>query len=138
MKLNPVSRRQFIRASAALAGAATLSPWSLSNSYAAATKRTAADQVTLGKTGVKLSRLGIGTGINNGEDQVVLGKQEFIKLIRYAYDQGITYFDCAHRYATFDWMGDAIKDLPREKLYIQTKIWGQPEDVLGMIDTHRK
>jgi predicted aldo/keto reductase-like oxidoreductase len=138
MKLHPVNRRQFIRTSAALAGAATLSPWGVWDSRAAAVKRTATDQVTLGKTGVKLSRLGIGTGINNGEDQVILGKDEWIKLIHYAYDQGITYFDCAQRYKTFEWMGDAIKDLPREKLYIQSKVWGQPEDVLGTIDHHRK
>jgi 1-deoxyxylulose-5-phosphate synthase len=138
MKLQSVSRRQFIQTTAALAGTAALSPWSVWDSRAAAVKRTATDQVTLGKTGVKLSRLGVGTGINNGEDQVILGKDEWIKLIHYAYDHGITYFDCAQRYKTFEWMGDAIKDLPREKLYIQSKVWGQPEDVLGVIDHHRK
>jgi 1-deoxyxylulose-5-phosphate synthase len=133
------SRRQFIQTSA-LAGAALLSPWSALNSPAAATTpaRTAVDQVTLGKTGIKLSRLGFGTGSSNGHDQTALGKDGFTRLIHYAYDQGITYIDTAQAYATFDWIGDAIKGLPREKLFIQSKVPGKPGDVLAAIDRHRK
>ncbi len=135
-----LSRRQFIQTSA-VAGAALLSPWSGLNSFAATTTssaRTAVDQVTLGKTGIKLSRLGFGTGSNNGEDQAALGKDGFIKLIHYAYDQGITYLDCAQAYSTFEWIGDAIKGLPREKLFIQSKVPGRPADILAVIDHHRK
>jgi predicted aldo/keto reductase-like oxidoreductase len=141
MKRQELDRRQFIRTSVALAGTALLSPWALSNSRAAAAqavKRTAIDQVILGKTGIKLSRLGIGTGVNGGHDQVALGKEAFIKLVRYAYDQGITYVDAAQQYATFGWIGDAIKSLPREKLFLQSKVPGQPTDVLAAIDNHRK
>ena len=141
MKHHELNRRQFIRTSAALAGTALLSPWTISHARAAATqaiKRTAIDQVTLGKTGIKLSRLGIGTGVNGGHDQVALGKEAFIKLIRYAYDQGITYVDAAQQYATFGWIGEAIKGLPREKLFLQSKVPGQPTDVLAAIDKHRK
>ncbi|HEY1490182.1 MAG TPA: aldo/keto reductase [Verrucomicrobiae bacterium] len=137
---NGVSRRQFIQTSA-IAGAALLSPWSLAKSDAAAsptTARTAVDQVALGRTGLKLSRLGFGTGSSNGHDQTALGKDSFIDLIHYAYDQGITYFDCAQAYATFGWIGDAIKGLPREKLFIQSKVPGKPGDVLAAIDHHRK
>jgi predicted aldo/keto reductase-like oxidoreductase len=137
---NGVSRRQFIQTSA-LAGAALLSPWSLARSRAADTPapaRTAVDQVTLGKTGIKLSRLGMGTGSSSGHEQAALGKDGFINLIHYAYDQGITYFDCAQAYATFEWMGDAIKGLPREKLFIQSKVPGKPADILAAIDHHRK
>ena len=96
------------------------------------------DQVALGKTGIKLSRLGFGTGSNSGDVQHALGQEGFNKLIRYAYDQGITYFDCAQSYKTFEWLGGAIKGLPREKLFIQSKIPGQPEQVLAAIDHHRK
>ncbi|HEX4120211.1 MAG TPA: aldo/keto reductase, partial [Verrucomicrobiae bacterium] len=84
------------------------------------------------------SRLGFGTGSDSGHTQRALGKDDFISLIHYAYDQGITYFDCAQAYATFDWMADAIKGLPREKLFIQSKIDHRPEDILGLIDHHRK
>lgn len=101
-------------------------------------KRTAVDQVTLGRTGIKLSRLGMGTGSNNGHIQTELGQEGFNSLIHYAYDQGITYFDTAHTYATFEWMATALKGLPREKLFIQSKVWGKPEDTLATIDSYRK
>jgi len=129
-----INRRQFIRTSAvALAGTALL-PYA----FAAATKRTATDQVTLGNTGIKLSRLGIGTGSANGHEQTAEGKEAFIKMIRHGYDSGITYIDCAERYATFPWVADAIKGLPREKLFIQSKIPTPAEDILAVIDAHRK
>lgn len=136
-----VSRRQFIQTSA-LAGAALLAPraWSQTNAPAAASApvRTATDQVTLGKTGIKLSRLGFGAGSNNGHIQLADGKAAFVDLIHYAYDKGITYIDTAQAYATFDVVGEAIKGLPREKLFIQSKVDGRPEDVLAVIDQHRK
>jgi predicted aldo/keto reductase-like oxidoreductase len=100
--------------------------------------RTATDQVTLGQTGIKLSRLGFGTGSNNGYIQTADGKSAFVNLIHYAYDHGITYIDTAQAYQTFDWIADAIKGLPREKLFIQSKVDGRPADVLAVIDQHRK
>ena len=42
--------------------------------------RTAVDQVPLGKTGLKLSRLGFGTGSNSGNVQKGLGQQTFNSL----------------------------------------------------------
>ena len=135
-----VSRRQFIQTSA-LAGAAVLGSWPGLRAFAANAAppvRTAVDQVTLGKTGIKLSRLGFGTGSSSGHEQAALGQDGFTKLIHYAYDQGITYLDCAQAYATFAWMGDAIKGLPREKLFLQSKVPGKPGDVLAAIDHHRK
>jgi 1-deoxyxylulose-5-phosphate synthase len=141
MKTHLSSRRQFLQTSALVAGTAMLSPWSVSRSLAQTkptVRRTAVDQVTLGKTGIKLSRLGIGTGSANGHQQTAAGKEGFTRLIRHAYDQGITYIDTAERYATFEWIGTAIKDLPREKLFIQSKVPGRPEDVLGAVDKHRK
>ena len=137
-----LDRRQFIKTSTAVAGAMMLAPlaWgeAKSGSAAANVKRTAADQVTLGKTGIKLSRLGFGTGSNNGFIQTAGGKDAFISLIHYAYDQGITYIDTAAAYHTFGWIGAATKGLPREKLFIQSKVDGRPEDVLAVIDSHRK
>lgn len=135
MNATRYSRRQFLRRSTA-AGALLFS-----GSYLKAeapSKRTAVDQVSLGSTGIKLSRLGMGTGSSSGHTQRALGEDGFRDLVHYAYDQGITYFDCAHNYATFDWIGGAIKGLPREKLYIQSKVWGKPDDILAAIDEHRK
>ena len=141
LKHRGLNRRQFIQTSAALAGTALLSPWAISDVCAAAApvaKRTAADQVTLGKTGIKLSRLGIGTGSNNGREQTALGRDGFTNLIHYAYDHGITYIDTSESYRTFEWISDAVKGLPREKLFIQSKMDGKPNDVLAVIDHHRK
>lgn len=138
MKTRCITRREFIQTSvttgALVLGANVLAPlqsW-------AAVKRTAIDQVTLGQTGIKLSRLGMGTGSNSGQIQHDLGREGFNSLVQYAYDQGITYFDCSQTYRTFEWLGGAIKGLPREKLFIQSKIPGQPEKVLEVIDHHRK
>jgi aryl-alcohol dehydrogenase-like predicted oxidoreductase len=137
MKINDLSRRQFLERSAGAAGALLLTSASWFSAKAA-DKRTAADQVALGKTGLKLSRLGFGTGSNSGNVQYALGQEEFNKLIHYAYDQGITYFDCAQSYRTFEWIKGAIKGLPREKLFIQSKVMGKPDEVLAAIDHHRK
>src|SRR6516165_9680949 len=110
MSAKNLSRRSFLERSALAAGALALTPGAF-----AAVKRTAVDQVTLGKTGIKLSRLGMGTGSGSGAIQKELGRDGFNKLVRYAYDQGITYIDCAAAYSTFDWIAGAIKGLPREK-----------------------
>jgi len=130
-------RRAFLQHTAALAGAACLAPPLLARTVVPQV-RTAIDQVTLGNTGLKLSRLGFGAGSTGGNVQKALGQKAFNDLIHYAFERGITYIDCAQSYATFDWMGDAIKGLPREKLFLQSKIPGQPEDVLQAIDRHRQ
>ncbi len=136
MKSSSFTRREFFGHTAAVAGSALLAPLALGEN--AAGKRTHADQVELGKTGLKSSRLGFGAGSNSGHVQKALGQDAFNRLIRYAYDQGITYFDCAQAYETFEWMGPALKGLPREKLFLQSKVPGKPEDVLATIDRHRK
>jgi 1-deoxyxylulose-5-phosphate synthase len=137
-----VTRRQFIQTSTVLAGAAMITPWALAQAGAAAdtpaTVRTATDQVTLGKTGIKLSRLGFGLGSNNGRIQLANGKDAFVDLVHYAYDHGITYLDTAESYVTHGVIADAIKGLPREKLYIQSKMERPSDDALAAIDRHRK
>ena len=138
MRTREISRREFITRTAAVAGGIFLTPMVARAAAAGVTKRTAVDQVTLGKTGIKLSRLGMGTGSTNGNVQRALGKDGFNRLIRYAYDQGITYFDTADSYRTHPYIADAIKGLPREKLFIQTKIEGSPEKPLEVLDRFRK
>jgi 1-deoxyxylulose-5-phosphate synthase len=136
MKSNHVSRRDFLHRTGIATGALLLSTPLLAQEL---TKRTASDQVALGKTGLKISRLGFGTGSNNGQALKALGKESFTKLVHYAYDHGITYFDCAADYMTYDMLGDAIKGLPREKLFIQSKIH-KPRteaDYLQAIDKQR-
>jgi len=130
-----VNRREFIRGALALGGATILS--SCSTGPFARTP-SAVDQVALGKTGLKMSRLGIGTGSKGGSVQRALGQDGFTRLIRYAYDQGITYIDTAQNYKTHTMVREAIKGLPREKLFIQSKMPGLPEKPLDVLDGYRK
>ena len=134
MHTRAISRREFIERSAALAGGILMAPAVLR----AAGKKTAIDQVTLGKTGLKLSRLGMGCGTSSGRVQQALGQDGFNRLVRYAYDQGITFFDIARSYRTHGMLGEAIKGLPREKLFLQTKMGGTPNNPLEEIDQYRK
>ena len=137
MHKKQISRRQFIKNTTALASGLLLSSCALETTTSKSTP-TAVDQVTLGKTGMKLSRLGIGTGSIGGSVQRALGTEGFNSLIRYAYDQGITYIDTAESYRTHTMVRDAIKGLPREKLFIQSKMPGRPEKPLEVIDRFRK
>jgi predicted aldo/keto reductase-like oxidoreductase len=137
MQKTTITRRQFIEASAVLTGGVMLSGLSLSAAEQPI-KRTATDQVPLGKSGVKLSRLGIGVGSNSGKVQRDLGDEGFNKLIRYAYERGITYIDTADGYKTHAYVQRAIKGLPREKFFIQTKIGGNPDKPLAELDRFRK
>jgi aryl-alcohol dehydrogenase-like predicted oxidoreductase len=135
------SRRRFLKHSTYAAGALALASDGLLRAQTAAPpagKRAATDLVPLGNTGLKISRLGMGTGSSNGRVQTDLGRDGFTKLVHHAYDQGIRFIDCAQSYATFTWIADAIKGLPRENLFIQSKIDGQPADMLAVIDSHRK
>jgi predicted aldo/keto reductase-like oxidoreductase len=139
MNTDHLTRRQFLERTALAAGALALATGTAPAApAAAAVKRTAVDQVTLGSTGLKLSRLGIGTGSNNGVVQLAAGQEAFRNLIHYAYDQGITYIDTSRTYQTFDQIAGAIKGLPREKLFILSKLPDQPTDVLKEVDEHRK
>lgn len=135
MHKNQINRRQFIKSTAALAGTIFLPCHAASELKP---KRTAVDQVTLGKTGLKLSRLGLGTGSIGGSIQRALGQEKFTSLIRYAYDKGITYIDTAQAYGTHEMVREAIKGLPREKLFIQSKMPGTPEKPLEVLDRYRK
>jgi len=140
MSRKQISRRQFIKGAAASAGIVLASPHA---SGLPSPPKTAIDQVTLGKTGIKLTRLGIGTGTVSGTVQRGLGREKFNDLIRYAYDRGIRYIDTSDSYQTHTWVRDAIKGMPREKLYIQSKMlfmggFRKPEPALETLDRFRK
>jgi aryl-alcohol dehydrogenase-like predicted oxidoreductase len=130
MNNSSLTRREFITTTATLAGAA----WMASCASVSTTKRTATDIVALGKSGLKTTRLGLGTGSNGGRVQFELGQEAFTKLIRYGYDKGIRYFDCAQAYKTYPWIGDAIKGLPREKIFLLSKIGGAPDKPAEVVD----
>jgi aryl-alcohol dehydrogenase-like predicted oxidoreductase len=112
------SRRNFLKtgvAAGALVGAGRLPV------LAAGGKAT--DIVTLGKSGVKVSRLAFGTGTMSGRVQRELGQDEFTRQVRYAYDHGIRFFETAESYGDMHRMlGVALKGIPRDTYQLMTKL----------------
>ncbi len=115
--MSPFSRREFLKSSLAVGTLTSVGTLSLH-----AATRTATDIVTLGKSGMKVTRLAFGTGSNNGHVQAELGQQEFTRLIHYAYDRGIRFFETAESYATPAMLGVALKGIPRESYQLMNKV----------------
>jgi aryl-alcohol dehydrogenase-like predicted oxidoreductase len=94
--------------------------------------------IELGKTKIKMSRLGLGTGVHGGNrqsDQTRMGFAKLVDLMRHAYDGGIRFFDLADLYGTHVYFREALRKMDREKLAILTKLWWRydgPEDQTGM------
>src|SRR5262245_11012739 len=139
-----VSRRDFVRQSAQLAGAAIISAEMLTPAESSPVARTASDWVALGrKNKIKIPRLGMGTGSINGKVQQDLGQEGFNKLIAYAYERGVRYIDTADNYKTHEMIREAIKanKIPRENVFIQTKLPIRQEttkDPMATMDRYRK
>jgi aryl-alcohol dehydrogenase-like predicted oxidoreductase len=88
-----------------------------------AARGTATDWVTLGKSGVKVTRLAFGTGTISGRVQRDLGQDEFTRLVRYAYDHGIRFFETAESYGEMHKMlGIALKGVPRDSYRLMSKV----------------
>ncbi len=88
-----------------------------------ATGGKATDWVTLGNSGVKVTRLAFGTGTASGRVQRELGQEQFTTLVRYAYDQGIRFFETAESYGEMHKMlGVALKGIPRDTYRLMSKV----------------
>lgn len=112
------SRRDFLKASAATGALAGLGTLPLQ-----AEPQTASSWVTLGNSGVKVTRLAFGTGSFNGSVQRDLGQEGFNRLVRHAYDRGIRFFETADSYADMHRMlGIALKGIPRDSYRLMTKV----------------
>ena len=84
---------------------------------------TATDWVTLGKSGVKVTRLAFGTGTFNGRIQRDLGQDQFTRLVRHAYDRGIRFFETSETYTEMHKMlGIALKGIPRDSYRLMSKV----------------
>jgi 1-deoxyxylulose-5-phosphate synthase len=88
-----------------------------------ARRASATDVVTLGRSGVKVTRLAFGTGSFSGQLQRELGQDGFTRLVRHAYDRGIRFFETAESYGdTQKMLGIALKGLPRESYQLMSKV----------------
>ena len=82
--------------------------------------------VPLGRTGLKVSRVCIGTGAHGflrASNQTRLGADKFHALLRGAYDRGIRMFDMADIYGSHPYLIPALKGIPRDHFTIVSKIW---------------
>jgi len=135
MSPKELTRRQFIKKTAVASGAAILAS---STSGMSGTSPSASDLVPLGGTGLKIPRIGFGTGTMGGTVQRKLSTKEFNYLMHYAFEKGIRYIDTAENYQTHSWVHDAIKGLAREKLFILTKMPRIPDNPAETLDRYRK
>jgi aryl-alcohol dehydrogenase-like predicted oxidoreductase len=80
--------------------------------------------VALGKTGIQVSLIGMGTGsVGSGQasNQTRLGVKEFTHVVRHALDHGVRFFDVADQYGSHVYLREALKGVPRDQYVIQTK-----------------
>jgi aryl-alcohol dehydrogenase-like predicted oxidoreductase len=126
MTTPPMNRRDFLTtagaatAAVALAGSTASAARTLRNSLPDSPVST----VTLGKSGVKVSLVGMGTGSHGSgqaSNQTRLGVEGFTRVVRHALDRGIRFFDVADQYGSHVYLKEALKGVDRDRYVIQTK-----------------
>lgn len=120
-----MNRRSFLKASAGFAVGANLLENFPYAAFASEKKLYATDRIKLGPAGVEVTRLALGTGTNgvggSSNQTRKLGVRGLADLLRYAYDQGVTFWDSADQYGSHPHLREALKSVPREKVTILTK-----------------
>lgn len=131
--MTELSRRSFIKAGVAAGALASAVPL-------LAERSSATDMVTLGRSNIKVTRLAFGTGTFSGRVQQQLGQEGFTKLVRYAYDRGIRFFETSESYGTSPQMlAKALKGIPRENYQIMSKVTtDEGVDPMARFDEMRK
>jgi len=140
-----ICRRQFLRHT----GSAAVATWlnaTIAKRVAAlqpaSSKVSAVDAVTLGNTGIKTSRLAMGTGtIGSGHhsNQTALGLDGLSRLLQNGYDNGLRFFDAADSYGSHPHVADALKHVDRSKVTVLTKSWARTApEMRADLDRFRK
>ena len=128
-----MNRREFLLGSTALAVATKLNA-RLNAIPALPQKFAASDTVVLGKTGIKTSRLAMGTGTigyGHHSNQTALGVKGLSDLLLNGYDQGLRFFDAADSYGSHPHVAEALKHVPRDKVNVLTKTWArEPKEAI--------
>jgi aryl-alcohol dehydrogenase-like predicted oxidoreductase len=130
-----MNRRQFLKSAAAGTGALLSAPLVFDlRAEVPIRSFDPFEKVPLGRTGLKPSRLCLGTGVKGGQrssNHTRMGQEKFNALVRGAFDRGVTTFDLADLYGTHSYFAEAMKGVPRDKYLIITKQWfrdgGLPE-----------
>jgi aryl-alcohol dehydrogenase-like predicted oxidoreductase len=127
-----MKRREFIHRTACAAGAAWLHGGAFAQRRLAVPARSrkfsAAETVTLGRTGIQTSLLAMGTGtVGSGHHshQTALGIKGLSDLLLNGYDHGLRFFDSADSYGSHPHVAEALKHVPRDKVTVLTKTWAR-------------
>ncbi|MDX9972013.1 MAG: aldo/keto reductase [FCB group bacterium] len=139
--MKSITRRDFMRYSAAGTLAAGLALPALGQEPAATLSATM--ERTLGKSGIKCTLLGMGTGTkawNGSSEQNRQGREAFVSCIEHAYAKGLRYYDMADMYGAHDYVKEALKrSVPRDKVMLLTKtVAKKPEDINADVERFRK
>jgi aryl-alcohol dehydrogenase-like predicted oxidoreductase len=122
-----MKRREFIKKSAVGAGGLLLGAGLAAAAAEAAAKyHDPYAMVPLGKTGLKFTRICMGTGTHGGgrnSDQTRKGRAELQQMIHTAYDRGIRTYDMADLYGSHSYVAEALTGLPRDSFSLISKIW---------------
>lgn len=121
-----ITRRRFIHTTLAGVTGLTLSRTLLAGRPAGYPVSDPFALVPLGNTGIKVSFVSAGTGFHGGNRQsnmTRMGKEKFEALLKYAFERGIRFFDCADTYGTHPYVANAFRSLPRDKYVLSSKIW---------------
>ena len=127
--MDTCSRRSFLHKS--VAGAVAAGSLFLPGSRSPIAKTKSTGRVTLGNTGIDVSRIAMGTGTSGGRhhsNQTKLGMKSFTDLANHAYDRGITFLETADMYGSHVYIREALKQIPRDKVVILTKMWIRPNN----------
>jgi predicted aldo/keto reductase-like oxidoreductase len=132
------TRRDFLKTALATGALAGAVPQAFS--AAKVEKKSATDWVTLGNSGIKVTRLALGTGTHGGRIQRQMGQEDFTKLVRHAYDRGIRFFETADSYMGMpEMLATALKGIPRDSYKLMTKLRPQhADDLPNAVDRLRK
>jgi len=133
------TRRDFLKGALAAGALSAIAPPAVLTA-AKTEKRSATDWVTLGKSGIKVTRLAFGTGTHGGRIQRELGQEAFTKLVRHAYDRGIRFFETADSYNGMpEMLSSALQGIPRDSYKLMTKLRpGHAGELQESVDRLRK
>jgi len=141
-------RRDFLRWSARTLGATVLARSAVARAALVEPeplprKFSAQDEVTLGRTGIRTSRLAMGTGtvgFGGSSNQVRLGDAPLTRLLLDGYhENGLRFFDSADSYGSHPYVAEAIRHIPRDKVTVLTKTdTRDPAGVRADLDRFRK
>jgi 1-deoxyxylulose-5-phosphate synthase len=137
-----MNRRIFVKNAAAAAGLLAISPLAL-QARSIRLKKNISDRIMLGKTGIEVSRMAMGTGTSgtghSSNQTRQLGMKGLPDLLQEGYDMGVTFWDSADQYGSHPHLKESLKRVSRDKVVILSKTHASTEDEMKAdLDRFRK